>query len=85
MTEDPASTWPLLTPEYQAVTGGYDDYTGYWSTIEKAKPKEIEAAADGRTVSFETETERIDGSKVTEVVTLQLQRTEDGYLIAGQG
>jgi hypothetical protein len=36
-------------------------------------------------VSYDVEYERSDGSDVDETVTLQLQRTRDGYLIAGQG
>ena len=78
VTEDPETTWPLLTPRYQAATGGYDDYTAYWSTIAKAKPGDIQSDPAGLTVTFEMESERTDGSKVDEVVTLLLRRTEDG-------
>ena len=84
VTQDPETTWPLLTPQYQSSTGGYDDYTNYWSTIAEAKPKDIEADPAGLTVTFEMESERTNGSKVEEVVTLLLRRTEDGYLVAGQ-
>ena len=84
VTKDPETTWPLLTPRYQAASGGYEDYTAYWTTIAKAKPKDIESDPAGLTVTFEMESERADGSKVDEVVTLLLERTEDGYLIAGQ-
>ena len=84
VTEDPETTWALLTPAYQAATGGYDDYTNYWSTIAEAKAKSIEADPDQGSVTFVMESKRTDDSKVEEVVTLLLERSDDGYLIAGQ-
>ena len=84
VTEDPETTWPQLTPEYQAETGGFDDYTAYWSTIAEARARSLRADPAGLTVTFDLRSERTDGSEVDEVLTLLLERTEDGYLIAGQ-
>jgi hypothetical protein len=84
VTENPRAAWQRLTPAYQRASGGFAGYTGFWSTIEKAKPDDIEADTDGLTVSYNVEYERTDGSEVDEDVTLLLQRTEDGYLISGQ-
>ena len=84
VTEDPATAWTRLTPAYQRASGGFDGYTGFWSTIAKANPKSIDADTDGLTVSYDVEYERTNGSKVEEAVTLLLRRTQDGYLIAGQ-
>ncbi len=84
VTQNPRAAWDRLTPAYQRASGGYGGYTGFWSTIEKAKPKSIDADPDDLTVSYDVEYERADGSEVEEAVTLLLERTEDGYLIAGQ-
>ncbi len=85
VTENPRAAWQRLTPAYQRQSGGFASYTGFWSTIDKAKPDDIVADTDGLRVSYTVEYERTDESEVEEAVTLQLERTEDGYLIAGQG
>ena len=84
VTANPEAAWERLTRAYQRDSGGYDSYLGFWSTIEEAKAKSVDADPDGLTVTYDVEYERTDGSKVEEVVTLLLERTEDGYLIAGQ-
>jgi eukaryotic-like serine/threonine-protein kinase len=84
VTENPRAAWQRLTPAYQRASGGFSGYTGFWSTIEKADPDDIEPDTDQLTVSYDVEYERVDGSKTEEAVTLLLRRTEDGYLIAGQ-
>ena len=61
------------------------DRYGFWSTIARADPQDVQADPARLTVSYEVEYERVDESEAQEAVTLQLQRTEDGYLIAGQG
>ena len=84
VTQDPATSWEQLTPAFQASAGSYENYTGYWSTIAEVRIRDVVADPATLTVTFESESERADGSEAEEVVTLQLQRAGDGYLIAGQ-
>jgi hypothetical protein len=84
VTEDPRTTFGLLSPQYQRASGGFAGYQAFWSTIAKAKPKSIHPDPGALTVSYDVEYEKTDGSKTEEAVTLLLERTADGYLIAGE-
>ncbi len=52
VTSDPESTFELLTPEFQAQSGGFDDYSGFWSTIESATASDIRADVEAMAVSY---------------------------------
>jgi serine/threonine protein kinase len=84
VTENPRAAFRMLTPAYQRASGGFRGYNGFWSTIADADPGNIEADPDRLTISYEVDYERTDGSETEEAITLQLRRTRDGYLIAGQ-
>ncbi len=84
VTRDPATTWAQLTPEFQASVGSYDAYRRYWSTIAEVRASGIDADPDQLTATFTMQSVRADGSQVDEPVTLLLQRTGSGYLIADQ-
>ena len=34
VTSDPEASFEMLTPEFQAESGGFEGYSGFWSTIE---------------------------------------------------
>jgi len=34
--------WSLLTPEFQASTGGYRSYTSFWDTVEAAEVRRVQ-------------------------------------------
>jgi hypothetical protein len=34
--------WSMLTPEFQMTTGGYDDYTSFWDTVERVEVRRVE-------------------------------------------
>ena len=85
VTSDPESTFDLLTPQFQAQSGGYERYAGFWSTIESATPSDIRA--DPATLTTEYTIVYVSTSRrtTTQQGRLQLQRSGDGYLIAGEG
>ena len=80
----PETTFAMLTPDFQAASGGIDDYSGYWSSIAEATPVEINADPEALTVEYTVDYTRQDGSQVTDTVVLQLQYADGRYLIADE-
>ena len=85
VTSDPESTFQLLTPEFQAESGGFDDYSGFWSTIESASASDIRADVDAMAVSYTVTYVTTSGRTTTQPGRLLLQESGDGYLIADEG
>jgi hypothetical protein len=85
VTSDPASTFALLTPQFQAQSGGFDGYSGFWSTIRTATPYDIAADPRTLTVSYTIDYVTTSGRTTTQQGRLQLRRKGEGYLIAGEG
>jgi hypothetical protein len=86
VTSDPKSAWEMLTPEFQAASGGYGQYKKFWDTIESASVESIETDPDALTVSYTVEYTMNKGEDETrqDDVTLQLEQNGDGYLIADE-
>ncbi|MCW2834871.1 MAG: serine/threonine protein kinase [Nocardioides sp.] len=82
---DQAASFEMLTPGFQAASNGFARYSGYWQTIASATPRNIVVNPKTLTVTYDVDYVRTDGSAVSESVTLQLQRSGDGYLIAAEG
>ena len=85
VTSDPESTFAMLTPEFQAESGGIEDYTGFWSTIESATPRAIKADPSSLTTTYTIDYVTTSGQTQTEQGRLQLEEQGDGFLIAGEG
>jgi serine/threonine protein kinase len=85
VTSDPETTFDMLTPEFQAESGGFGDYEGFWSTIESATPRDIRADPQSLTTTYTIEFVTTSGRTTTEQGRLQLARQGDGLLIAGEG
>ena len=85
VTSDPESTYAMLTPQFQAQSGGFDDYAGFWSTISSAKAYDVAADPKALTVSYTIDYVTTSGRTTTQQGRLQLQKQGDGYLIAGEG
>ena len=85
VTSDPRSTWEMLTPEFQAASGGYGRYSGFWSTIDSATPYDIAVDPDALTTSYPIDYVTTSGARKTQQVQLQLAKEGDQYLIAGEG
>ena len=47
VTSDPRSSFEMLTPAFQRHSGGFDDYSGYWGTIDSATPVRSPPTRDG--------------------------------------
>ncbi|TGN65238.1 serine/threonine protein kinase [Nocardioides eburneiflavus] len=85
VTSDPETTFSMLTPEFQAASGGFEGYQGFWSTIESATPRDIRADPRSLTATYTIEFVTTSGRTTTEQGRLQLARQGDGFLIAGEG
>ncbi|WP_310526682.1 serine/threonine-protein kinase [Nocardioides sp.] len=81
---DPEATFAMLTPQFQAESGGIQGYSGFWRTIATAAPSNIKVDAEALTVSYDVAYRTVRGGSDSDSVQLQLQRTDGGYLIAGE-
>ena len=73
--------WSMLTPGFQRQIGGYDDYRGFWSTIDSVSVDETAPAGPDAVDVTLTYTSG-DGGTEQEVRRLHLERGGDGYRIA---
>ena len=85
VTSDPEATFAMLTPEFQEESGGYEGYTGFWSTISSARPYDIAVDPDSLTTTYTIDYVTTSGRTTTQQGRLQLTRDGGDYLIAGEG
>jgi hypothetical protein len=83
VTSDPQATFEMLTPEFQTASGGYERYSGFWSTISSATPYDIEVDPRTLVASYTIDYVTTAGDTKTEQVQLRLVEQDGGYLIAG--
>ena len=82
--DDPRTSWPMLTREFQRESGGFGQYQKYWDQWTSAQAANIDADPDSLVVSYDITYDREDGGPVRDNVTLQLEEDGDGFLIAGE-
>nr|WP_300051861.1 serine/threonine-protein kinase [uncultured Nocardioides sp.] len=85
VTSDPEATFAMLTPEFQAESGGFEGYSGFWSTIESATPRAIKADPRSLSTTYTIDFVTTSGQTRTEQGQLQLEQQGDTFLIAGEG
>ena len=81
LPDDTETGWSRLTPGFQQEVGSYEDYDGFWSTIDSVAVQDVRAAgpdAVDATLVYTT-----DGSSQSEVRRIELTRSGDDYLISG--
>jgi hypothetical protein len=82
VTEDPETTWEMLTPGFQEESGGFESYEGFWSDQEIVDVSGLKADPDALTVNYRiTYASQPDSP---EDVQLQLQEDGESFLIAGE-
>lgn len=84
VTSDPKSAWTQLTPQFQAASGNFGQYQGFWKTIDSAQVVSVDADPETREVTYRVEYTRTDGSTTTDEVTLQLAGSDGEYLISAE-
>ena len=72
VTSAPESSYVMLTPEFQAASGGFERYSGFWSTISSARPYDITVDPDTLVASYTIDYVTTSGRTSTEQKQLQL-------------
>ncbi|RYC14550.1 serine/threonine-protein kinase [Nocardioides zhouii] len=85
VTSAPESSYVMLTPEFQAASGGFERYSGFWSTISSARPYDITVDPDTLVTTYTIDYVTTSGRTSTERKQLQLVQDGEDYLIAGEG
>ncbi len=81
LPDDTETGWSRLTPGFQQEVGSYEDYDGFWSTVDSVTVEDVRSAGPGAvdaTLVYTT-----DGSSQSEVRRIELTRSGDDYLISG--
>jgi len=79
LPEDPDASWAMLSPELQERMGR-GTFDGFWATIDDVQVDGAESVDDGLvevTLTYTT-----DGQSEQETRQLQVEQTDDGYLIS---
>ncbi len=77
---DTGTAWEMFTEGYQADLGGFEQYDGFWRTIDALAIEGVEEVDDvtvDATITYTT-----DGSEQTETRRIYLEPTDGGFLIA---
>ena len=83
--DDPQTSWDRLTPEFQKASKGFGSYKKFWDQWSSAIPANIEADPETLTVTYDIAYAREDGGgDESDTVTLQLEESDDGFLIDGE-
>ena len=70
LPDDTETGWSQLSPDFQQEVGSYEDYDGFWSTIDAVTVEDVQAAGPGAvdaTLVYTT-----DGSSQSEVRRIEL-------------
>ncbi len=84
VTSDDHATYAMLTPAFQAQSGHYGGYHGFWRTISSATPSNIVADPASMTVSYDIAYVKTNGTHSTDHPTLHLVKSGSSYLIDGE-
>ena len=83
---DPEAGFEMLTPAYQDESGGLEGYLGFWGTVTDVRSFRVTGTDLGDTSVTYDYTYVRGGAATEEVVTLLLERQDDGsFLISGTG
>ena len=81
--DDPASAFEMLTPDYQAESNGLAGYEGFWGNVVNVRVDSIDANVDDLTVTYTYTYNLHGGGNQSDTVLMQLEQTDDGFLISG--
>ncbi|HEU4336183.1 MAG TPA: serine/threonine-protein kinase [Nocardioides sp.] len=85
VTSRPRAAFEQLTPEFQDASGGFEGYMGWWGRVESASLAEVASDPSDLTVGYTVDYVMKSGARSTQRVRLQLERSDDRLLIAGEG
>lgn len=82
-SNDPAAGFKMLTPDFQRQSNGMKGYRGFWSKVSNLDVTQVSADPEALKVSY-TYSYDFDGEPRTDAVTLQLEKSGEGFLISGE-
>jgi serine/threonine protein kinase len=85
--EDPATAFTMLTPEFQAESGGESGYTEFWGRVTNVRDIQVQANADdpdNLTVTYDYTYELQGAGRQDDHVVLRLVFEDGEYLIADE-
>jgi serine/threonine protein kinase len=80
---DPDAGFAMLTPDFQSKSKGIEGYKGFWGRVSDVDVKTVDADPDDLQVTY-TYSYDLDGDRRSDTVTLQLEKSGDSFLIAGE-
>lgn len=82
VAEDPATSWPMLTPKFQDESGGFTKYQDFWDDATDGRVLRISANPDNLSVSYQVRFDNFNNGPGPTVLDLTF---DDGkYLIDGE-
>ncbi|AWB91545.1 serine/threonine-protein kinase [Aeromicrobium chenweiae] len=81
-SNDPDAGFTMLTPDYQRASDGLKGYKGFWGDVANLAVEQVSADPASMRVSY-TYSYDFKGDRRSEAVTLQLEKSGSGFLIAG--
>lgn len=84
LPRDTGGAWSQLAPSYQAQTGGYDQYSAFWSTVSAVQISGVRESGPGRVVATLTYTLN-DGTVTSESRWFTVDTAAGRMLITGSG
>ncbi|GAA1434410.1 hypothetical protein GCM10009641_27660 [Mycobacterium cookii] len=85
VTTDPRAAFEQLTPEFQEASDGFDGYMGWWGRVRSAELASVSSDPSDLTVGYTVDYVMKSGERTSQQVRLQLKRSGDQLLIAGEG
>jgi hypothetical protein len=79
-----SGAWSMLSPGYQASTGGYDQYASFWSTISSVSVSNVTQDGPGHATATITYT-KTDGTVTSETRWFQIDSSTGRMAIAASG
>jgi hypothetical protein len=80
---DPDAGFAMLTPAFQKQSKGIEGYKGFWGRVSNLDVKQVSADPASLRVSY-TYAYDLDGDPRSDAVTLQLVKSGNSFLIAGE-
>ncbi|WKN47191.1 serine/threonine-protein kinase [Nocardioides sp. Arc9.136] len=82
---DPSAGFQMLTPQFQAESGGLAGYAGFWGDVESVQVQRVRPDPSGPSVEYRYSYTLTNGRTVRDDVELRLSFEDGTYKIAGEG
>jgi eukaryotic-like serine/threonine-protein kinase len=84
VTRDPKAAFAMLTPDFQAASGGFGGYRSWWAPVRGAQVSDVRADPKAMTVSYHVVYDGPASRPAADDVQLRLVYQDGRYLIADE-